>query len=438
MKFDARTAKFEYFAEIQRNADDLTRFCSDLIKIPSENPPGDTSKVAGFLQDYLRSRGFSVSAYEPRSGLFNLVSSIGSDQKPNLVLNAHMDVYAADVSKWTVPPFSGRVAEGKVFGRGACDMKGGLAALVRTFELLSRIEKSLRGRCTLTLVSDEEGMGNNGTEWLLNNRSEVRGDACLSAEPMGTQAIGIGEKGFVWLKLKSFGRSAQGAYTALGDNAITRMVRALMSLDALNDVGFPTPKDLKGVIRGQKAYWRTQYAGAAASGMNRLLDHVSVNVSRISGGQFIGLVADYCETELNTRLPIGAPHDYIERKVAQIMRKPEFKDKLAVELLNKSKPNYTSPKEWLVRLAVRNVEILTRRKALPTISVGATDQWRFRVRGIPSLKYGPMAHSMGGVDEYATVEDILRTTKVHAAIAVDFLTTENSSKVETRQSGSSI
>jgi len=118
------------------NADlrnEIPNLTSKLIQIPSVNPPGLTADVANFIRDWLSAHGFSSSVYEYARGKPNIIAKVGSG-RPVLILNGHMDVVPpGDETRWTHPPFSGRIIEGRVYGRGATDMKGGLAVIMTVF-----------------------------------------------------------------------------------------------------------------------------------------------------------------------------------------------------------------------------------------------------------------------------------------------------------------
>ena len=140
--------------DLEADVKGLVELCSSLVKIPSDNPPGDTSKLASFIQGYLESLGVAVETYEPVEGVVNVVSSIG-EGNPHLILNGHLDQFPGDVGEeWSRSPYSGEVSGGELHGRGSGDMKGGLASLLHCFSKLSAL--SLPGKVTFTGTSDEE------------------------------------------------------------------------------------------------------------------------------------------------------------------------------------------------------------------------------------------------------------------------------------------
>ena len=179
--------------ELRKRQAELFALCSRLVQIPSENPPGDTSALASFIKEYLAALRIPVEWHEPMAGRPNLVATLGSGS-PNLVLSGHLDEFPAGPG-WTRPPFSGAIEDGRVWGRGAGDMKAGLAVALMIASVVRELEAPLAGRLTLAFASDEETGGAWGTQWLLDNVAAVRGDACLIGESSGTWSAGIGEKG---------------------------------------------------------------------------------------------------------------------------------------------------------------------------------------------------------------------------------------------------
>src|SRR6516162_318950 len=156
-------------ARLSHDRDEMIRLCQDLVRIPTETPPGDTREAFRCVGTYLERKGlaYETPTYEPT--MPNLVASFaGAGPGPHLVLNAHLDVFpAGDPSRWSGDPFSGALRDDKLFGRGITDMKAGAVASIFTYAYLSEFRRGLRGRLTLTLVSDEERFGPFGARALL-------------------------------------------------------------------------------------------------------------------------------------------------------------------------------------------------------------------------------------------------------------------------------
>ena len=154
--------------QIEKEKEEILKLASDMIRIPSVNPPGNMQEIADFILEYLSDYGLSCDVHEPEKGRINLICSLGDPSGKKLVLNGHMDVVPpGNVDRWSFPPFSGKIEDGFLHGRGASDMKGGDAGIISAMRLLTKVEDSLNGEVILTLVPDEETMGIHRTGWIL-------------------------------------------------------------------------------------------------------------------------------------------------------------------------------------------------------------------------------------------------------------------------------
>ena len=208
---------------IERDRDELVRFLSAFVAMPSPNPPGDTRKAASFLADRLRSEGVPIEIRSAKDHLPNVVGIFeGASLGRHLVLNGHIDVFPVGPAEpWSRDPWSGAVEGGKVHGRGVVDMKCGTSASVWTYIYLHRLREHLAGRLALTCVSDEETGGTWGTKWLIETYpDEFRGDCVLNGEPSVPSMIRFGEKGTLRLVFEIDTPGAHAAYTHLSPNAI--------------------------------------------------------------------------------------------------------------------------------------------------------------------------------------------------------------------------
>lgn len=143
---DLQALKMQLVDEVENHQEELIDFCSKLIQIPSVNPPGDTTEITAFIEHYLNDVGIAYQKYEAADKMFNLVASIGNDEGKELVYCGHTDVVpVGDLSKWDFDPFSGEVKDGWMLGRGASDMKAGLAGIIFATKLLKKLNIELPG-----------------------------------------------------------------------------------------------------------------------------------------------------------------------------------------------------------------------------------------------------------------------------------------------------
>lgn len=409
-------ARAELLQRIKEQEGEIVTLLSELVKRPSENPPGDTRPVAEFVVDSLRARGFAPEVITPQPGMVNVVAAVdGSGPGRHMILNGHLDTFpVGDRSLWTLDPFSGLVSDGRIHGRGVSDMKAGIAGAIAAFCLLAERREAWHGRLTLALVCDEETFGPWGANYLVDHHPRLRGDAVLIGEPSSPRTVRFGERGLVWVRLTARGQSAHSAYPHQGWNAIAPLVEILQELKALEGADWPVPGDFLRTI-DQARPVTDELLGA---GTTDLLPAVIVNFGTIRGGTKVNLIADFCEAEVDVRIPPGVSTAEILVRVACAVRKHRG---VSYEPLARSEPNYSPPDHELFAIVTRNVTEVRGEAPVLNLSSPGTDARVFRRVGIPVAVYGPRPYNMGAANEYITVEDYLDTVRVHALSALDFL-----------------
>ncbi len=214
------------------------------------------------------------------------------------MLNGHIDVFPADEQneRWTHAPWSGAIADGKIYGRGVVDMKAGTSASIFTYAYLYRIREYLKGRLTLTAVSDEETFGPWGARYLMEHHPEVHGDCLLNGEPSSPLTIRFGEKGPLWLRFTTRTRGAHGAYTHLTSSATKVAARLIIDLEDLTTLQPSVPIDVADALAGAVA----AIDEAQGSGAKDILQRVTVPAEaydwrRIGTPQSLGIGAQYLD-----------------------------------------------------------------------------------------------------------------------------------------------
>jgi succinyl-diaminopimelate desuccinylase len=165
--------------------------------------------------------GSPYQVIAPNETMPNIVANFTAGEPGrHLALNGHIDVFPVGSGEgWTRDPWGGELVDGKIYGRGACDMKAGTTASLFTFLYLHEMREHLRGQLTLSDVSDEETFGPWGARYLFEHHPEVIGDCCLNAEPGSPLTLRFGEKGKLWLKFSIRTAGAHGAYTHMSRSA---------------------------------------------------------------------------------------------------------------------------------------------------------------------------------------------------------------------------
>lgn len=391
----------------------LIQLLRELIWIPTVNPPGDGyEEFCALLQAVFDELGYTTRIVRvPADRLQELAPQGGGLARPNLLatldsgrpgptvhLNGHFDVVPVG-NDWTRDPFGGEVDGGWIYGRGAADMKSGLAAQVIAVEALRRTEWC--GRIVQSAVPDEEtvGVDNAGMGFLVEQGALHDADAVIITEPFGPDGVGIGHKGAIWGEITIFGKQAHGSSPRLGVNAVEAMARYLAALDAelrpklderVTDLGVTPPEPRS-----------------------------TLSFDTIRGGVATNIVPDRCTVTFNRRLLPGEDLDGARRDLLAPLAgvRHEYRELYATE------PTLVGEEEPVVQAACRAVRELGLEPRL-LISAGSDDQ-RFVVHraGITnSLVYGPGTTALSHIsDERIAVEDLVLGTKGLALILDELL-----------------
>lgn len=262
---------------IEAKREEVTALTQDLVRIPTINPPGDAYEVcARFLGERLARRGFAVeyiraegapgdSSRYPRT---NVVARYEASAGGECVhFNSHIDVVEAGPG-WSMDPFAALVRDGRVYGRGACDMKGGLAASVIACEALIESGIALPGALEISGTVDEESGGFAGVGYLCERGyfSRPRVHHVIIPEPLGVDRVCLGHRGVWWAEVETRGRMAHGSMPFLGDSAINHMGAFLHLLE----------RDLQPRLQSRRTAEPVEPPGARVS---------TLNINSIHGGQ---------------------------------------------------------------------------------------------------------------------------------------------------------
>ncbi|MGB9521968.1 MAG: M20 family metallopeptidase, partial [Anaerolineales bacterium] len=222
------------------NPDEIAKICQDLIRIDTTNPPGNERAAAQYLCNTLKSVGFEDKWIDHDAQRATLIARLpGNGGRAALVFNGHTDVVPVGKSDWLYPPFAGAIEDGKVWGRGASDMKGGLAAMVIAAKAIAKSGIRLKGDLILTATAGEE-VNMLGAQSLAALPEAKHWQAVVISEPTSNQ-LGLAERGVLWVEFTTHGKTAHGSTPELGKNAITMMIQLLNEFEKLEIPFQPHP-----------------------------------------------------------------------------------------------------------------------------------------------------------------------------------------------------
>jgi succinyl-diaminopimelate desuccinylase len=379
----------------KRELIDLT---TRLIQIPTENPPGNEKKVFLFLKPILSNMGFDIKTLLSPKGRWNIIAEKrwGKGGR-RLIFNGHLDVVpAGHLAQWKYPPFQGRLEKGRIYGRGASDMKGGISSFLHAISLIDRSNFHLdQGTVILHLVSDEESHGHQGTGFLTYKKM-IRGDAAIVGEPTDLEPV-ISQKGALWLRISTIGKSAHGSRPHAGINAIEKMQKVI---DQLHSISLEQE--------------------------HPLLGKPTFSIGTIQGGTKINIVPERCEIEVDRRMLPSEEKEKILGEIREVLDSLQLQDPLfqyEIEEIDFAEPSEINPDEEIVRIGSEAIKEV--RGGMPRIKgfSGFTDS-RFYIKEfrIPTLILGP-----GGADQSHTtnesveVDALVQASQIYGLIILKFL-----------------
>ncbi|MEO7218050.1 MAG: acetylornithine deacetylase/succinyl-diaminopimelate desuccinylase family protein [Gemmatimonadaceae bacterium] len=404
-------------AVIDAATDEMVEFTRDMLRIPTINPPGDAYvecaeligrrlETFGFVVDYPVADGRPEhTASHPRMNVVGLKQ--GQSMRPLVHLNGHFDVVPVG-DGWTVDPFGGMVRDGRIYGRGSCDMKAGITAAIYAAEAIRRAGIAIYGSIEVSGTVDEESGGFAGMAWLAEQGrvSSERTDAVIITEPTDTDRIYLGHRGVYWFEIMTRGRIAHGSMPFLGVNAISQMGVVLTEIQ----------QRLLPVLKSRTTSVPVMPPGAR---------HPTLNINGIAGGQPVDgmqtpCVADMCRAVFDRRFLVEEGFDTARGEIVALLeRVARDSPELTYELrdLMVVHPVQTPDGSTVVAALERSIQTVLGRPAVLAASPGTYDQKHVdRIAGVRNcVAYGPgildLAHQP---DEYCVIDDLVHCTKVLA------------------------
>ena len=378
----------------------ITSLTSALVEAPSENPGGTESAAVAVLDSACRALGFDVETHEVAPGRPNLVATVRAGTAPGLMFLGHSDVVPAGPN-WSADPYTARIRDGRIYGRGATDMKGGLAAVIAAMSALRRTPEvgiELYGPLRLVCTVDEEEHGI-GVRDFVSRPADHDFLGCVVAEPTDMQVV-RGCRGASYIEIEVTGRAAHSGRPADGRSAIDAAAAIVE------------------IIRAD--------AARLAETSDDLLGHGTWNVGTIVGGQGISVVAPGCSLGIDRRLmPDEDPHRIAEELRATIRDRRIDTDGITVDVrVTMEMPGFaTDAGHPLVTTAVGAVVDAGTDTSVGGWTAACDGGFVSRDLGVPSIVLGPGnintdAHQP---DESVAIADLVTAARAYALAAMRLL-----------------
>jgi succinyl-diaminopimelate desuccinylase len=379
------------------DADEVLAIAQALIRARSENPGTTEDAAAEVVTGVLLALGATPETVRGDAGRPSVVATIGGDAGPTLAWNGHLDtVPAGTLDTWSVDPYAGEVVNGRLIGRGACDMKGPVAAALVGAAAVRRAGVELAGSLTFHLVADEELAGTHGTQ-VLRDRGLLTQGAAIVGEPSNLE-VALAERGGAWITATTYGAAAHGSQPHRGVNAITAMARFLLRLDEV-----------------------------VPDTVHPLCGRATVNAALIEGGSAPNMVPDRCIVDIDRRT---IPGETDPEKVLAPFR--TLAEELAAD--DPGSDLRTEIREWILAAeapadipiadAIRTATAAETGTTPPDVGFTGITDARFYLNdaAIPTVIFGPgdlsVAHT---ADEWIGVDDLVIGARTYARVFASFL-----------------
>ncbi len=389
--------------EISRliSKDETISLLQKLIRIPS--PTGEEKTVANFIYDLLKSWSFKTEIFDFLPNRPEVMSFLeGSEARPTLILNGHLDhVPPGDLEDWSYDPYEGRVVAGRIYGRGAADMKGGLTAMIIAAKALKDSGIKLKGDLILTFAVGEE-IGEWGTKHIVVDKG-IKGDWGIVTEPTvfrGKFRVAVAEKGVAWFRITIKGRASHASQPGLGVNAISKAGKIIAELE--------------------------KYNSRLASKKHNLIGASTSSITIIEGGFKENVIPDQCKIIIDRRIIPGEKLDEVKKEIADILKKLKRKDSKinsSVELTRSFEAGEIQSNAEIVKIVRKNLKKACGHDSKPWGTPYGTDARNLiNDASIPTIVFGPgdISHCHC-VNEYVNLNEVINATKVIALTAIELL-----------------
>lgn len=397
---------------------EITDFLAKLVACHSEKDIEDTRASMQLVQNFLNKTALSFEEITHTPKMPNLLTSIqGKKEGKHLMLNGHLDVLPpGDRKDWHDLPFSGKVQNGRIFGRGVADMKAGVVAMLYAYRYASRFKENLAGKLSLSIVSDEESGWGRGTGYLFQKaKTAMLADAVLLAEPTQAEGIAIASKGYTQFEITIKAKGAITGYNNLVTDPVIEALKLITELKKLEELRFQLPAELAELFQDDYQEWYEERFG---KNMTQQLAKVTFDISELHAGDSPIMLPNEVSMSVMMVSPVGSKRQNILARVRRIVKKYP---NATMHVLGGDDGEYSSPKHPLFECLRDNIQKKygTEVKPVPEIAISDARYWRYR--GIPAYWYGLNGVTVGMPNESVVIAELLGLIEIYTLTILSYL-----------------
>ncbi|RXK46634.1 M20 family metallopeptidase [Halorientalis pallida] len=397
---------------IEASVDSIETQLLELLAIDTANPPGETRAIVDTVETRFEALGIETERVVADPAKPNLLATLPGTSDRTLLFNGHFDTVPYDAAEWDREPLGERVGD-RIYGRGATDMKGALAAMLAVAR--AYVETGTTPPVTLqfAFVSDEEIAGEPGLPTLLDG-GLIDADWCVIGETTcddGRHSVTVADKGSVWLTLAAEGTAAHGSRPVLGENAIDRLYAAVERIrQEFGTRRFELHPDVQALVSESVEYYAPVTGEAAA---RDLFEYPTINLGTIDGGESVNSVPASATARLDIRLTAGVR---TREMLGRIRDCAAGCDGVRIDDVSWSVGTYEPLDSPLVEAVTEAAATVTDDHVYRRSATGGGDAKKLRAAGVPTVEFGLGTDTAHAVDEYTTLGALRDDALVYASV----------------------
>lgn len=396
--------------DVQRTDDRRNRLAEttlELLAFDTQNPPGETRQAFDWLERSVPERGVEIDRIEAEREKPNLVVTIPGEREWTLLYEGHLDTVPYDRDCWSHDPLGERVDD-RLYGRGATDMKGAIAAMLETMREFANETPPVT--LQFAFVSDEETGGGAGIDAVLDAEA-ISADAAVVGETTCVDerhSIAVADKGRIWLTLEATGRAAHGSRPMNGENAIDYLYSMIDSCrESITSRRLEYDPAVERILEESRAYYGSCPCEAGTH-LEELFEYPTFNLGRLDGGNTVNSVPQTATGELDVRVTPGASTGAV---LEQIRTCIDGREHVSIRDVSWAEGTYVEPSAPIVEaVTTAAADVLTDRP-LARCATGGGDVKKLRAADVPAVECAIGSDTAHGVDEYVPIDALERTAK---------------------------
>jgi succinyl-diaminopimelate desuccinylase len=415
MNFDTTALPDAVAGYLADNRDELLDRTETLVGYDTQNPPGSTVAVTDWVESTLSGTDADLERITVDPEKPNLLATVSGASDRTLCFNGHLDTVPFDADDWSHDPVGERVGD-RLYGRGATDMKGPVAAMIQTALAFDRTDTEPPVTLVFAFVSDEETGGDAGLTTLLDEGFDP--DACVVGETTsraGRYSVSVADRGNIWLTVEASGTAAHGSRPMIGTNAIDRLYAAVEQLRSeFGERKLPIDAAMDPIIEESVGFYEPE-AGAEAT--RRLYRYPTINLGTIEGGTAINTVPASATARIDIRLTAGVD---TRDPLGSIRNCLGGMDGIEITDVSWTRGSYEPLDSPIVEASAAAAERVVDDRVFRRSATGGGDAKVLRHEGIPTVEFGFGTQTAHGTDEYTTTDALARNVTAYAVLPYEF------------------